>query len=221
MTTALAYLRVSSRAQIDGDGFERQRIATGSWANLNDVTILETYRDEGVSGTAPLADRPGLLALFERISSNGIRLVLVEKSDRLARDLIEGELILREFRRLGVRVIECEGGHDLTNGTDNPTATLIRQVLGAVAEFEKSALVGKLRASRVRARRSGKRVEGRRPFYGPEIAELAQRLRDEGMSYREIALELDARGIPTRQGRPWHENTVRYLLVETKVPRDR
>jgi hypothetical protein len=46
---------------------------------------------------------------------------------------------------------------------DTPTAVLVRQVLGAVAEFEKTTLVAKLAAARRRKRTAtGKKVEGRK-----------------------------------------------------------
>jgi DNA invertase Pin-like site-specific DNA recombinase len=37
-----------------------------------------------VSGTRELADRPGLAALLDRLESNGVRTVIVERADRLA-----------------------------------------------------------------------------------------------------------------------------------------
>jgi DNA invertase Pin-like site-specific DNA recombinase len=46
-----------------------------------------------------------------------------------------GELILNQFRDLGVKVIAADSGTELTAGDDDPTRTLIRQVLGAVAQF--------------------------------------------------------------------------------------
>ena len=46
---------------------------------------------------------------------------------------------------------------------DTPTAVLVRQVLGAVAEFEKTSLVAKLAAARRRKRiATGEKVEGAR-----------------------------------------------------------
>jgi DNA invertase Pin-like site-specific DNA recombinase len=80
--------------------------------------------------------------------------VLVERADRLARDLIVGELILNQFRELGVRVIAADAGTELTASDEDPTRTLIRQVLGAVAEFEKTVTVSKLKAARVRKRKA-------------------------------------------------------------------
>src|SRR4051794_36695737 len=64
---AVSYLRVSGKGQVDGDGFERQRAAITRFANRNGLQLLAEYRDEGISGTKELEDRPGLAALLDRI----------------------------------------------------------------------------------------------------------------------------------------------------------
>jgi len=51
---------------------------------------------------------------------------IVERADRLARDLIVGELILNQLRELGVKVIAADSGTELAAGDDDPTRTLIR-----------------------------------------------------------------------------------------------
>jgi hypothetical protein len=103
--------------------------------------------------------------LLTRLKANGVSLVLVQRADRLARDLLVGEIILGQFRDAGVRVIEAEGGKDLTGGNDGPTRKLIRQVLGAVAEFEKSETAIKQRAARDRkSSKQRRRCEGRKRF---------------------------------------------------------
>jgi DNA invertase Pin-like site-specific DNA recombinase len=154
MTEALAYLRVSGKGQITGDGFPRQRDAIRRHAKARGIAIVEEYRDEGVSGTKDLDHREGLGDLMARIRANGVRLVLVERADRLARDLTVSEVLLAEFRKLNVAVIAADSGTDLTAGDDDPTRVLIRQVLGAVAQFEKSVIVAKLRAARIRKRKA-------------------------------------------------------------------
>lgn len=164
MTEALAYLRVSGKGQVTGDGFPRQREAIRRYAKAHGLDVIEEYRDEGVSGTKDLDHRDGLSDLMARVRSNGVRLVLVERADRLARDLMVGEVLLAEFRKLGVTVIAADSGTDLTAGGDDPTRVLIRQVLGAVAQFEKSVIVAKLRAARIRMRKATGRCEGRKPY---------------------------------------------------------
>jgi len=63
-----------------------------------------------------------------------------------------------------VRVIAADSGTDLTAEDDDPTRVLIRQILGAVAQFEKAIIVSKLKAARLRKRRAVGRCEGRKPF---------------------------------------------------------
>ena len=86
-TKAVAYLRVSGKGQIDGDGFPRQSETASKYAERNSLEIVDEYKDEGISGTSELAGRPSLAALLDRIESNGVRIVLVENATRLARDL--------------------------------------------------------------------------------------------------------------------------------------
>ncbi len=189
------------------------------------MTVVAEYRDEGVSGTKEAIDRPGLSDLVEHVAANGIRMVLVERADRIARDLIVGELILRELRNHDVKVIAADSGTDLTAGDEDPTRVLIRQVLGAVSEFEKSTIVIKLRAARERQRRKTGRCEGRKP-YGhyegePETAALIHSLRRKrarvkgqvrAWSYQRIADHLNDADIPTRTGSPWCPSAVRNII---------
>ena len=211
---AVSYLRVSGLGQVDGDGFQRQRESVQERARALGLEVVGEFQDAGMSGTASLQDRPGLAALVEHGT------VLIEKADRLARDLIEGELILRELRSAGVRVIEAEGGTDLTEGDGNPTATLIRQVLGAVAEFEKSALVQKLAAARKRARKARGRCEGPPPFGqlpGEEAALqdlllLARRVRGKRLSAAEIARRMDELEHRPRRSEKWSRSSVSAIL---------
>jgi DNA invertase Pin-like site-specific DNA recombinase len=224
---SVSYLRVSGKSQVDGDGFPRQRECIARYASSQRIELVDEYRDEGVSGSKELADRQGLAALFDRVESNGIRIVIVERADRLARDLMVGEIILTRFRELGVRVIAAESGIDLTANDDDPTRVLIRQVLGAVAQFEKSVIVLKLLAARDRMRRRDGRCEGRKPFGArPGEAEIIDRIllmrrgsrHMERMSFAKIATALNASGVPTRQGGVWQPGTV-YQVVRDNRPR--
>jgi DNA invertase Pin-like site-specific DNA recombinase len=73
------------------------------------------------------------------------------------------DAIVDQFTRIGARVLTADGA-DLTTADGDPTRILSRQVLGAVAQFEKSVIVLKLRAARERIRRREGRCEGRKPF---------------------------------------------------------
>ena len=132
-----------------------------------------------------------------------------------------GELILNQLRELGAKVIAADSGTELTAGDDDPTGTLIRQVLGAVAQFEKAVIVSKLKAARVRKRRATGRCEGRKP-YGTrpgevEVVTLIHKLRrkprgGDRLSFAAIADRLNVQGHPTRTGKPWAPETVRGIV---------
>ena len=226
--TAFSYLRVSGKSQVQGDGFRRQRQAVQDYARSNKIEIAGEFRDEGVSGTREHADRPGLATLMERLAENSVRLVLVKRSDRLARDLIVGELLLAELRRMDAAVVSCDSGADLTDENGDPSKKLIRQVLPAVSEFEKSVLVRKLRAARERIGRKTGRCEGPKPFgCRPGEARTLERIRElnrrrggKRPSAQKIADVLQAEGLSTRSGRPWNRSTVRLLLKRLRLPRD-
>ena len=222
---ALAYLRVSGKGQINKDGFPRQREAIRKYAKANSLEIVAEYRDEGVSGTKELEHRQGLAALLDHIESNGVQIVLVERADRLARDLMVGEVILGQFRDLGVSVISADSGVDLTTGDDDPTRTLIRQVLGAVSQFDKSIIVLKLRAARERTKQKTGRCEGRKPYgFYPGEDRIIQRIKElyrkphgeKRLGFGTIARLLNEEGISTRSGVPWSDTQVKSILTRKK-----
>ena len=203
------------------------REAVARYARAHGVEVVGEYRNEGVSGTRDLDGREGLGELIERIRSNGVRLVLVERADRLARDLLASEVLLAQFRDLGVRVVATDSGTDLTAADEDPTRVLIRQVLGAIAQFEKSVIVAKLRSARLRQRRQTGRCEGRKPFGAhPDEDAVLRRIRQlhrkprgrERLSYGAIAAALNAAQLPTRTGAPWRAGTVRRILRRVTAP---
>lgn len=216
---AVSYVRVSGKGQVDGDGPERQRQAILKFATANGIELLGEYLDLGVSGTTELGARLGLAALLDRLESNGVRTVLVERADRLARDLMVQEVIVGQFSKIGATILTADGV-DLTSSAD-PTRRLIRQVLGAVAEFEKNVIVLKLRAARERKRARGERVEGVKPYgHFPAEAAVLDRMRAlrrkpvkaKRMSVAAIAAQLNAEGHRNRSGREWSAQMVHHVL---------
>jgi DNA invertase Pin-like site-specific DNA recombinase len=88
--------------------------------------------------------------MLERIASNGVRTIIVETANRFARDLMVQEVGFEMRKRLGITLIAADS-HDAFLD-DGPTAKLIRQILGAVAEFDKAMTVAKLKGARDRKR---------------------------------------------------------------------
>ena len=221
---AVAYMRCSGLGQADGDTWDRQESAVRKYAAGNGLTVADGdwFRDVGVSGTKDMGDRPGLAALLDRVESNGVRVVLVENATRLARDLMVSEVILQQLRDAGCRVISCDSGTDLIDESDDdPTRRLIRQVLGAVAEFDRRVTVLKLRAARERIRRRSGTCEGRKPYGSrPGEAAVIERIRElhrkphngPRRSLQSIADVLNAEGVPTRTGKQWSKGTLHQII---------
>lgn len=218
MKKCYAYLRVSTSGQIDGDGFNRQLDAIKQYAQQHGLAIDTIYREEGVSGD--LEKRPELARLMVDLERNGIQTVIIERLDRLARDLMVQEAIIRDFKRNGFDLISAIEGPDLAS--NDPTRKLIRQVFGAIAEYDKAMLVLKLRAARDRVREQAGRCEGPRA-YGHTIEESKvlkrvryMRRRSRGQTkprtLQSIADELNAEGITTRQGKQWSPASIYNIL---------
>jgi DNA invertase Pin-like site-specific DNA recombinase len=217
---AFCYLRVSGKSQVDGDGFDRQAIACEAYAQANGLEITETFREEGVSGTKELDDRPALSELFAALEANGVKTVIVEKLDRLARDLMVQETIIADMLRHGYTLIStCEP--DLCS-TD-PSRVLVRQIFGAISEYEKAMIVLKLRGARNRKKAKTGSCEGKKPFgfYAGEAETLTVMLalQREGHKPKDIARLLNLPPNPpltgdyrTRSGKPWNASTIRKIL---------
>lgn len=211
---AFAYLRVSGKGQLGGDGFPRQRAAIKGFADSRGIGIVRWFREEGISGRRDLENRPALQELMLALHSNGTRVVLIEKLDRLARDLMVQETIVGDLRKNGFELISV-AEPDLCS--DDPSRKLVRQVFGAIAEYERSMTVLKLKVARQRIRARNGRCEGRKP-YGErtgeqEVIARARELARRGMNYSHIAYTLNRERRPTRAGGQWFPATVSRILA--------
>src|SRR6202046_3213869 len=176
---AVAYLRTSSRtnAGVDKDSDKRQRAAIEAYAKQSGYEIVETFYDAAVSGADPAGARPGFAEMLERLMSNGARTIIVESPDRFARDLMVQLAGHDLLKAKGISLVAASAPTHFIE--DTPTAVLVRQVLGAVAEFDKTTLVAKLAAARRRKRvATGKKVEGRKSHAEtrPDVVSLAKAL---------------------------------------------
>ena len=211
---AVAYLRTSSATNVgpEKDSDKRQRAAIAAYAKAAGVEIVETFYDEAVLGADLIETRPGFKAMLERLLSNGVRTIVVETANRFARDLMVQEVGYAMLKERGIELIAADKPDAFLD--DTPTAVLIRQVLGAVSQFEKAMLVSKLRGARDRKRATGVKVEGRKSHaeLRPEVVELARQLHRKQLSLREIAAELFAAGHATKHGKPFSSSAIASML---------
>jgi DNA invertase Pin-like site-specific DNA recombinase len=180
---------------------------------LTATSSLPSFYDAAVSGSDPIGERPGFKAMLERIASNGVSCILVESPDRFARDLTV-QLTGHDFlKALGISLMPATAPDFFTE--DTPTAVLVRQVLGAIAQFDKTSLVVKLRAARDRKKAVTGKCEGRKSYAEarPEVVALAKELHSRRVSLRKISAELAARGYVTANGKPYVASAVQAMLA--------
>ena len=222
---AIGYLRTSSATNVGGgkDSEKRQRAAIQSFADRAGIEIVEWYYDAAVSGADAIDSRPGFAAALERIASNGVGTIVVETANRFARDLIVQETGFRLLRKQGIELIAADSPSSFVD--DTPTAALIRQVLGAVAQFEKAARVAKLRGARDRQRRQHGKCEGRKAHVesNPGVVFMAKRLRraspktGERLSFAKLAQTLAEAGHLNENGKPYNPKSVRAMVITRRL----
>jgi DNA invertase Pin-like site-specific DNA recombinase len=185
--------------------------------------VVEVFYDAAVSGADPVTERPGFMEMLNRVVSNGAKTILVESPDRFARDLavqLAGHDMLKS---MGIALIPATAPDFFIE--DTPTAVLVRQVLGAIAQFEKASTVAKLAAARKRKRDRTGKCEGRKGHaeLRPDVVKLVRELRHVGAgrkpkgrvpSLRAIAAELAARGHMNESGKPFNAKSISAMLLD-------
>jgi len=218
---ALAYLRTSSAANVgqDKDSDKRQLAAIEAYARRAGYEIVQppTY-DAAVSGADPIDTRPGFRSMMAYVAEHPeCRAILVETASRFARDLAVQLAGHDMLKARGISIVPVDSPAYFTEET--PTAVMVRQILGAVSQFEKAMIVLKLRAARDRKRARGVKVEGRKSHAerSPAVVKLAKELRRKPRggfrpSLRSIATELAKRGHVALSGKPYGPSAIASML---------
>ncbi len=223
------YLRVSTQTQADdGAGLDVQRDAIVAWCRKHRHHVTTWHVDEGISGSNGLDTRAGLadaLAMLEHDAQG----IVTYRLDRLARSLALQESILADVAKHGGHVFSTSDTENAyledPDADPDPTRALVRQILGAVAEYERAMIRARMLAGQRRKAAAGGYAAGAPP-YGwraqsgelvPVPAEQAQldvmlALRAGGDSLRRICQVLDASGVPPRRGQRWHPKVVAEII---------
>ena len=244
-TPAVAYLRTSSMNSVGADkhSARRQAEAAQAYANANRLNITVIFFDPGVSGADPVDERPGFCAMLDYMNGNGARTILVENASRFARDLVVQITGYDYLKNLGYALIPADAPDHFTNET--PTAVMVRQILGAVSQFDRATIVHRLRKARKSRRKETKQkgndgwCEGPKPP-APELVKEAKRLHwkspltGKRKSLRAVARELAvskaahpsddrkkelrAKGYSIPTDKPYSAEGIRKLLARGEKP---
>ena len=226
-------MRVSSEEQCEKATIEIQDDFLIQYCDLYNLEVADLYKDDGISGTIPLHERPEGRRLLEDAKEGKFDTVLVYRLDRLGRSLL---VIVDAHDRLEAASVSLRSATEPID-TSNPSGRLIFQMLASFAEYERETIRERTRAGLHRAYRGGRHM-GAIP-YGYDIAadgsfvvveeearivrqivaniaggatlySEAKRLNDEG----EPSPGHRYRGKPRKHGPSWGHTTVREVIQQ-------
>src|SRR5262245_14423005 len=181
---AALYVRVST----DHQSVENQIRELTDVAKRRGWTVVEVYRDAGISGAKGRDQRPGLDGMLKDALRRKFDVVMAWAIDRLGRSLIDLLDTIKHLETVGVDLYLDQQHLDTTT----PQGKLLFQITGAFAEFERSMIQQRVRAGlkvvkdklardgKFETRRGVVRTKLGRPGAEPEKLEAARRALADG-----------------------------------------
>src|ERR1039457_6237230 len=179
ITRVALYARVST---LNGQDPEMQLSELREYASRRGWSITKEYVDQGVSGSKE--SRPHLNHLMADAHGRGFGAVRVWKIDRFGRSLKHLVNALADLGAYSVAFISFRDNLDLST----PSGRLMFQIIGAMAEFERSLIQERVRAGLRNARAKGKKFG--RPRVDIDADRVAE-LRREGLSWSQLCRTLN------------------------------
>lgn len=164
----LGYGRVSTEQQSEAQ--QQAQLAAAGCSTI--------YSEQISSGRK---ERPQLAAVLAELQPGDT--LVVTKLDRLARSLQELLNIAADLESKGINLQVLDQAID----TSTPTGRMLFQILGSVAEFERSLAIERTRASVEHRRATGGKLGGRPKSYSADQIAMGHRLKAEGRSVSEIS----------------------------------
>jgi DNA invertase Pin-like site-specific DNA recombinase len=147
---AAIYLRVSTDEQTT----ENQRQALVEVAARRGWTVVETYQDQGVSGSKGRDQRPGFDRMLKDASRRRFDVLAVWSIDRLGRSTAAVATALDDLEAAGVAIYADKEGVDAS--TAHGRAML--EMASVFARLERSMIVERVKAGMARAKAEGRHV---------------------------------------------------------------
>jgi DNA invertase Pin-like site-specific DNA recombinase len=212
--TIIAYLRGSTSEQADaGAGLEAQRAAIAAEAARRAWTDVQYVEDAGFS--AKSMKRPGLMSALARLREGHADVLVVSKTDRLSRSVLDFASIMQTAQREGWGLVALDSPADLTT----PAGEAMAGVMAVFAQLERK-LIGQRTADALAAKRAAGVRLGRPRSIAPGTEARVLDLRADGLTFRAIAERLDAEGPAPPGGGVWRPSTL-ARVVDRAAPATR
>ena len=221
-TKAFAYLRVSGKGQIKGNGFARQLEEIENYSQNAGYSIEHVYQEKAVSGTTDETQRPAFQDMITDILKNGVRTVIIEGMDILARDVSIQTALITYLASKEITLISARTDQDITQAVLNdPMQKALVQIQGVFSELEKDLLVKKLKQARDRKKAETGKCEDRKSYTetNPELVKTIKRLRrkpakGKRMLFKKVIAEVNRLGFTKAKGKPFTLATITNLIYK-------
>ena len=158
---ACGYIRVSSDSQAGEDktSLQDQEQSIKTYIESQNWTLTEVYRDEGISGAEEY--REDLQRLLSDADKGKFDIVVVDKTDRLARDLyLQLYITDKRLKPAGVDLKSVKEGYDL----NDYSGVMQSQLFGMVSEFERKRIRVRMVKGRISGAKKGFKSIGNVPY---------------------------------------------------------
>lgn len=208
---AALYIRLSKEDEHEGpsESVSNQQSMLEAFVQQHRLTVFDTYVDDGWSGTN--FDRPNFQRMIADIEAGRVNMVITKDLSRLGRDyILTGHYMERYFPERRVRYISLLDGIDTGVDSTANDLTPFRAIMNDMYAKDISKKISSVKRDK---QRKGLFIGGK-PVYGYKMhpTEKNRIVMDEGaaptvrrvfgmalegMSCRQIAVRLNAEGVPT------------------------
>lgn len=229
---AAIYVRVSTLQQSEeGVSMEAQEKQLRVYCEMKGLNVVEVILDPAQSAFKPLAEREGGARLLRLIKGKHVDVVVALKLDRLFRNTVDCLKTVHEWgkRKVSVHFTDIQGS---TLDTSTAVGKLFLTMLAAVAEMERNLTSERTKMAFAHKLASAdQRITGEAPYgYAYEsgilvtdtdeqiVIAAAKALREQGLSYADVAMSLSLKGFRNRAGESFSRQGVFKILKGPKRP---
>lgn len=218
MNKAIGYIRVSTSGQaMDGVSLDAQRAKIKAWAVANDYELIAIHEDAGITGTS-MDKRPGLQAA---LAATGKGMALVAYSiSRIARSTADMLEIATGLEKRGADLVSLSEKID----TSSAAGKMVFRMMAVLSEFERDQISERTTAALSHKKAKREKYSALPLGYADQagmlipvdeelrvIAEIKD-MRGAGLTLRDIAANLNARGIVGKRGGKFFASTIKAVL---------
>ena len=227
MDRALCYIRVSTQEQAtSGVSLEAQQERLEAYCKMAGLEVAAIIREEGISGSMPINQRPGGSQLPALLKQHTAQHVVAMKLDRLFRDAEDALRQTRAWDKAGIAMHVLDMGGQSIN-TASAMGRMFLTMVAGFAELERN-LIAERTVQALAHKKAHRQAYAPTPYgferTGDALVPIAseqavvrsiREWRASGLSLRAIVERLNAAGAPTKRGGKWASETVRYILNNT------